>query len=404
MSWWGRSSKVGARVIVVGAGLSGLAIARRLRVYGVDVTVVEAEPAIGGQCRSELVDGYLCDRGFHTVSPSGLSEVMDPSVLRAELRNLDPILIVDKAGSRPAVDPVGEGFDDSVNARGEFETHLFGVSPDASWSSVLQRPDAPKERSLYAAASYDVMGRASFNMTTEVLQGWEGEDASVFSGGIGRLPALLGCDVDVRLGVLVQSAARRNCRWVLETTAGPMEADQVVAATPASFSHGLLAAQGATTRWSSWWFAAPTAPTSSAAVWVTLDRGGAVAHVCVLSNVAPDRSPGSTALISATCLGDLPAAVVAKELAEIYGVDTSAWRAVAHYPLEIPDPVGLSGPLRMSTWELEAGFWQVPTVHGHVESIRRGEALGDRLAKVIGALNWGGTRRLIKERLSWEEW
>ena len=45
-------------MIVVGAGLTGLAIARRLRVYGVDVTVVEAEPAIGGQCRSEVVDGF----------------------------------------------------------------------------------------------------------------------------------------------------------------------------------------------------------------------------------------------------------------------------------------------------------------------------------------------------------
>ena len=220
---------------------------------------------------------------------------MDPSVLRAELRNLEPILIVDKAGSRPAFDPVGEAFDDSVNARGEIETHLFGVSPDASWSSVLQRADAPKERSLYAAASYDVTGRASFNLTSEVLQGWEGEDASVFSGGIGRLPALLGRDVDVRLGVVVQSAARRHGRWVLETTAGPMEADQVVAATSALFSHGLLASQGATTRWTSWWFTAPTAPTSSAALWVTLERGGALAHVCVLSNVAPGRSPGSSA-------------------------------------------------------------------------------------------------------------
>ena len=64
----GRSSKVGARVIVVGAGLTGLAIARRLQVYGVDVTVVEAEPVLGGQCRSELVDGYLCDRGLQVKS------------------------------------------------------------------------------------------------------------------------------------------------------------------------------------------------------------------------------------------------------------------------------------------------------------------------------------------------
>ncbi len=342
------------------------------------------------------------------MSPSSLSEVMDPSVLRAELRNLEPLLILDEAGSRPAVDPEEYVFDGPGDPGVQIETHLVGALSDASWSDAswsdaLERDDAPRDRSLYAAASYDLTGRASFDLTSEVLQAWEGEDASVFSGGIGRLPELLGRDVDVRLGVVVQSAARRHGRWVLETTAGPMEADQVVAATSAPFSHGLLAPRGATSRWTSWWFAAPTAPTSSGAMWVTLDRGGALAHVCVLSNVAPDRSPGSSALISATCVGDPPAAVVVEELAEIYGVDTGAWRALVQYPLVIPDSVSLLGPLRLSTWELEPGFWQVPTVHGHLESIRRGEALGHRLAKVIGALHWGATRRLIKERLSWQE-
>jgi oxygen-dependent protoporphyrinogen oxidase len=51
------------RVIVIGAGASGLAAAHALRRAGVAVTLFEASPRVGGRTRTEEVDGCAVDTG-----------------------------------------------------------------------------------------------------------------------------------------------------------------------------------------------------------------------------------------------------------------------------------------------------------------------------------------------------
>jgi monoamine oxidase len=57
-------------VIIVGAGLSGLAAARHLRRSGVEVIVLEASDAVGGRMRTDIVDGFRLDRGFQLYNPA----------------------------------------------------------------------------------------------------------------------------------------------------------------------------------------------------------------------------------------------------------------------------------------------------------------------------------------------
>lgn len=54
-------------VAVVGAGLAGLACARRLQTAGRDVVVLEASDGVGGRVRTDVVDGFLLDRGFQVL-------------------------------------------------------------------------------------------------------------------------------------------------------------------------------------------------------------------------------------------------------------------------------------------------------------------------------------------------
>ena len=61
-------------VVIVGAGLAGLACARRLHQVGHTFQVVEAADAVGGRVRTDLVDGFRLDRGFQiylTAYPEG---------------------------------------------------------------------------------------------------------------------------------------------------------------------------------------------------------------------------------------------------------------------------------------------------------------------------------------------
>lgn len=58
------------RVLVIGAGLSGLSCARLLRRAGCDVVVLERAAHIGGRVQSETVNGFVCDRGFQVLLTS----------------------------------------------------------------------------------------------------------------------------------------------------------------------------------------------------------------------------------------------------------------------------------------------------------------------------------------------
>lgn len=59
-----QSQRVSARVVVIGAGISGLAAAHRLIELqpGLELQVLEASDRIGGVLQTETVDGYMCER------------------------------------------------------------------------------------------------------------------------------------------------------------------------------------------------------------------------------------------------------------------------------------------------------------------------------------------------------
>lgn len=60
--------------VVIGAGISGLACAYRLKMLGLDVALVERSDRVGGVIRSERIGGYLIERGPN--SSQGSEELM----------------------------------------------------------------------------------------------------------------------------------------------------------------------------------------------------------------------------------------------------------------------------------------------------------------------------------------
>ncbi|MGF1634423.1 MAG: NAD(P)/FAD-dependent oxidoreductase [Phycisphaerae bacterium] len=63
-----------ADVLIIGAGLAGLACARVLEQHGMSCLILEASDGVGGRVRTDNVNGFLLDRGFHvflTAYPEG---------------------------------------------------------------------------------------------------------------------------------------------------------------------------------------------------------------------------------------------------------------------------------------------------------------------------------------------
>src|SRR5450432_2848331 len=54
-------------VLVVGAGVSGLVAAMELKRRGYSVVILEASDGVGGRARTDVVDGFLLDRGFQVL-------------------------------------------------------------------------------------------------------------------------------------------------------------------------------------------------------------------------------------------------------------------------------------------------------------------------------------------------
>ncbi len=73
-------------VLVVGAGLAGLRCASLLAAAGRDVAVWEAGDQVGGRVRTDVIDGFRCDRGFQVLNPAypELPRAVDVSALRLQ--------------------------------------------------------------------------------------------------------------------------------------------------------------------------------------------------------------------------------------------------------------------------------------------------------------------------------
>nr|MDP9165247.1 NAD(P)/FAD-dependent oxidoreductase [Actinomycetota bacterium] len=73
-------------VLIIGAGIAGLRCAAVLRAAGRDVRIWEASDDIGGRIRTDVIDGFRCDRGFQVLNPAypELPRATDVSTLRLQ--------------------------------------------------------------------------------------------------------------------------------------------------------------------------------------------------------------------------------------------------------------------------------------------------------------------------------
>src|SRR5436189_2706296 len=79
------------QVIVIGAGISGLVCAYRLKSLGADVRLIESSDRVGGVMQTETINGYLIERGPN--SSQGTEELIalvDELGITNELAEGDP--------------------------------------------------------------------------------------------------------------------------------------------------------------------------------------------------------------------------------------------------------------------------------------------------------------------------
>jgi phytoene dehydrogenase-like protein len=372
-------------VLVVGAGLSGLACARLLHEGGFSVEVLEASDAIGGRVRTDEVEGFRLDRGFQvllTAYPEARSffdydhldlqpfyggaliyyaarfhRVADPTrhpgALFATLTSgvgslLDKIRILNlrRAVLRGDLEAIWER-DDMASL--EALRTRWGFS-DAMVSRFF--------RPFLGGITLDLDLSASSRVLEFVFRMFSSGPTAVPALGMGRLPEQLASAIPahtIRLGARV--AAVHSAGLTLDDGSA-LAADAVVVAADGPSAGRLLSLPPAPhgKRVTCLYYVTEQAPVDEPILLLDGIGSGPAVNVAVMSRVSRAYAPPGSELVSVSVVGrddwsedELDRAVRA-QMRTWFGDAPSTWRLLKSYRIAyaLPDqkPPALSPPRR----------------------------------------------------------
>ncbi|MFI7683017.1 NAD(P)/FAD-dependent oxidoreductase [Streptomyces griseoaurantiacus] len=398
-------------VLVVGAGAAGLACARDLAAAGRSVRVLEASDDVGGRMRTDRVDGFLVDRGFHVFNTSypqvkqrlrlrdlrlrpftpgvlvhtdrGRLRLTDPSrdprsvagLLRGRLAGPRDLLALGTLSARDMLGPR------SRIERAEDRTTRTALASAGFSEEFVERFFRPFLSGIFLEDRLETSSRFFHLVWRSMLRG----TLCLPAEGIGAVPEALvkalpadSVLLDTAVALLTDEGAQTNHGDVLPARA-------VVVATGKGPASALLpgldvpAGRIVTT----YYHVAPRPPLAEPTL--LTDTRMRFLNTCVVSEVAPTYAPPGHALIATSVLGeDTPEArkTVTAALEEVYESDTLGWdlltaRTVRDALPAMPPPQPLSRTSRVAPGRYVCGD------HRATGSLEGALASGARAAREV---------------------
>lgn len=408
-----------AEAVIIGAGLAGLAAARRFEQAGVDYLLVEGGDRIGGRVATDLVDGFRLDRGFQVLNTAypRLAALVD--LRQLDLRAFTPAVLVRRGSAtvrlaHPLRMPFAAPGTLLADVGSLADRIRLGVLlaryATADPARLLARPETTALAELRGAGLSagivdevlrpflsgvlaDPALETSSHVLAMILRSFARGRIAVPARGMAELPRALAAGLPsdrilldtevsaVEPGLVRTSGGDLRCRWTVVAT-DPPAAARLLPTLPGNPMRQLT----------TYYHAADRAPQSEPILLLDGDRRGVVANSVVVSRAAPDYAPPDQHLIATSVVGPdpVPEPVIRSELEWLYRTSTADWRhlrtvrVTQALPVATPPRGRLRCPARVDEDIFVAGDHRdSPSIQGALASGWRvaGAVLRDRVRR-----------------------
>ncbi|GAB2477569.1 NAD(P)/FAD-dependent oxidoreductase [Jatrophihabitans fulvus] len=398
-------------VVVVGAGIAGLAAARTLHGSGRTVLVLEADDDVGGRVRTDEVDGMLLDRGFQLLNPAYPAARADLDLDALRLHTFEAGAVVAKGDGRFVVaDPRRSPRDLPADLRLPVGS-LREKAALLAWAAPVgfgpvRRVKRPADASLAEhLRRRGVHGEITESVLRPFLAGVFGEDdlatsrrfaelvvrsfvrgtPGVPARGMQAIPRQLASALPAG-GVLTGTRVHRIDGTSVAHDGGTVTARAVVVATDGTTAHRLVGTPApGLNALTTFYHRAPASPAARRMLHLDGDRRGPLVNTAVMTDAAPSYAPGH-ALVASTALGTDGSAAAERaarrHAGTVYGCDPSGWEHVATYVIAAALPKVVPGaPLRRRP-QVRDGVY-VAGDHRDTSSLQGALVSGRRVAEAV---------------------
>jgi phytoene dehydrogenase-like protein len=349
------------KIVIIGAGLSGLACARLLAKAGLPFTLLEASGAVGGRVRTDVVDGFLLDRGFQVFLPAypEARRVLD----YAEL-DLQPIYrgadVFVKNRFHRVADPLVHPFkalkglrdEEVIKTRDRWVTLLlrkeaFGLKEPPPDMEDMQTEHYLREfgfsqqmidrffRPFFGGIFLEKDLRTSARMLLFLFAMFDRGGSALPARGMQAIPDQLAVALppgSLRLNTPVTSVRPGE---VTLDSGEVLHAAHIVLAVTEEAAFRLLPPTGAAAplparSTTCLYYAADELPPGDPILYLDGDGRGPVSNACVVSRISPHYAPAGKHLIAASIVG-MPSSteleqVVREQMTAWFGAGVEKWR------------------------------------------------------------------------------
>ena len=375
-------------VLIIGAGLAGLSAAISLQESGKNVRIIESSDRPGGRVTSDIIDGFICDRGFQLIN-SKYTAIQALDVIKeidfiAAPRVIEVALGNDRrALGDPRVAP-WTALDKTTGTIPEKLTLLrfLASSPKENESiedvlkpsgSVYFRALRPFLQGVFLTDPKNVDARYGLSIVKSFITGSPG----VPRRGVAELSKALALRVNsITYGVRADSLEGK----IVQTSAGEFRASTIVVATDATTATQLLGLPevprmaGCIT----WYHAVTTNPSGNGRLIVDGQNRGPIINSIVMSDISSSYAPLGQHLVSTTTDLGATESDVRRHLAIVWGMSTHDWQLIAKYEIPAALPIQSVGRALTQTVKVSESVYVVGD-HRAVPS-QQGALFSGRLA------------------------